>query len=215
MSRARILIADDHVLVREGLRRVLAIQPNWEICAEAVDGLDAVEQARQQRPDIAILDYSMPNLNGLEATRRIRQTLPGTEVLLLTMHASEMLVHDVLAAGAHGFMLKSDAGQALVQAIEALLRQETYFTPSVSAMVLQGYLRPDGSTADTSAALTPRERQIVQLIADGQSSKVIATTLHLSIKTIESHRSNILRKLKLSSLSELVRFAVRNKIIEA
>jgi DNA-binding NarL/FixJ family response regulator len=210
---ARILIADDHEVVREGLRRVLSAHPDWEICAEAVDGHDAVEQARLQRPNIAILDYSMPQLNGLEATRQIRQALPDTEVLILTMHESESLVREVLAAGARGFMLKSDAGRALVHAVESLLRHKPFFTASVSELVLRGYLGSGNGAAH--GLLTPRERQIVQQVAEGKSSKEISRELSVSAKTVETHRANILRKLDLDSLSELVRYAVRNKIIEA
>jgi DNA-binding NarL/FixJ family response regulator len=211
---ARIVIADDHELVREGLRRVLSAHPDWEICAEAVDGHDAVEQARLQRPNIAILDYSMPQLNGLEATRQIREALPDTEVLILTMHESESLIHEVLAAGARGFMLKSDVGHELVHAVESLLRHKPFFTAHVSELVLQGYLSPDVGSMGRET-LTPRERQIVQLVAEGKSSKEISRVLNLSLKTVETHRTNILRKLDLNSLSELVRYAVRNKIIEA
>lgn len=215
MITARILIADDHELVREGLRRVLGVRPEWEICAAAVDGQDAVEQARKQRPDIAIVDYSMPRLNGLEAARQIRRALPDTEVLMLTMHESEVLVHEVLAAGALGYLLKSDAGTALVQAVEALLRHKPFLTEKVSERVLRGYLHPSPAVSDPSGPLTPRERQIVQLVAEGRSSKEVARALNLSAKTIESHRSNILRKLGLHSISELVRYAVRNNIVEA
>jgi len=212
MTKARILIADDHELVRVGLRRVLGANPDWEICAEAADGREAVELARAQRPDIAILDYSMPQLNGLEATRQIHQAVPDTEVLILTMNNSESLVREVLAAGARGFMLKSDAGHALVHAVESLLRHKPFFTEQVSELMLQGYLSPSGSAR---GPLTPRERQVVQLVAEGKSSKQISRLLDLSVKTVEAHRANILHKLGLNSVTELVRYAVRNKIIEA
>jgi len=211
--KARILIADDHELVRDGLRGVLIAHGDWEICAEAVDGREAVERARELRPDVAILDYSMPQLNGLEATRQICAAVPETEVLILTMHDSESLVREVLAAGARGFILKSDARRVLVQAVESLLRHRPFFTEHVSELLLQGYLGPDGIKG--RGPLTPRERQIVQLVTEGRSSKEIARLLNLSVKTVETHRANVLHKLGLESVTDLVRYAVRNKIIEA
>jgi DNA-binding NarL/FixJ family response regulator len=211
--KARILIADDHELVRDGLRGVLVAHGDWEICAEAVDGREAVERARELRPDVAILDYSMPQLNGLEATRQICAAVPETEVLILTMHDSESLVREVLAAGARGFILKSDARRVLVQAVESLLRHRPFFTEHVSELLLQGYLGPDGIKG--RGPLTPRERQIVQLVTEGRSSKEIARLLNLSVKTVETHRANVLHKLGLESVTDLVRYAVRNKIIEA
>lgn len=210
--KARILIADDHELVRQGLCRVLDARADWEVCAEAVDGREAVDLACRLKPDVAILDYSMPNLNGLEATRQIRQGAPDTEVLMLTMHESDSLVRDVLAAGARGFLLKSDAGRTLVDAVDALLSHKPFLTANVSELVLHGFLNP--GLVEARGPLTPREREIVQLVAEGHSSKVIARTLGLSVKTVESHRANVLRKLDLGSVTELVRYAVRNHIVE-
>ena len=215
MKKVRLLIADDHALVREGLRRVLEARRDWEVCAEAVNGRDAVAKAREHKPDVVIVDFAMPELNGLEATRQIRAALPRTEVLVLTMHQTESLVRDVLAAGARGFILKDDAGHVLIQAVESLLGRKPYFTAKVSELVLQGYLKPAPAAGEPVGPLTARERQVVQLVAEGKSSKEAAATLGVSAKTIESHRANILRKLGLRSSAELIRYAVRNKIVEA
>ncbi len=217
MSTARILIADDFEVVREGLRKVLGCRPDWEICGEAATGREAVERVREQRPDLAILDISMPGLNGLDAARQIRKEFPRTEVLVLTMHDTERLVRDVLAAGARGFILKSDAGRVLVEAVEAVLDHRPFFTSQVAELVLQGFLNPQDPGQGGEAQdglLTPRERQIVQLVAEGQSSKELAKALGISVRTAETHRTNILRKLNVHSTTELVRYAVRNQIIE-
>ncbi len=214
MKGARILIADDHEIVRHGLRRLLETQPGWEVCGEAASGREAVEKARQLKPDIAVLDFAMPELNGAEATRQILKEVPRTRVLVLTMHDAEQLVREVLAAGAHGYVLKSDASRDLVAAVQALLANKTFLSPTVSKVVVEGYLR--GSEVETRAdRLTPREREIVQLVAEGKSNKEVATSLHISVKTVEAHRSHLMHKLHLSSLSELVRYAIRNKIVQA
>lgn len=218
MKRARILIADDHELVREGLRKVLGARPEWTIIGEAANGREAVELACAGKPDLAILDFAMPELNGLDVTRQIRKESPRTEVLILTMHETERLVRDVLAAGARGFILKSDAGRMLVQAVEALLNHKPFFTGKVSEMVLDGFLNPDDAPdggGDDASPLTPREREIVQLVAEGKSSKELADALGISLRTAETHRTNILRKLRLRSVAEVVRYAIRNHIIEA
>jgi DNA-binding NarL/FixJ family response regulator len=214
MNGARILVADDHEIVRQGLRRLLESQPRWQVCAEASSGREAVEKARQLRPDVAVLDFSMPELNGAEATRQILKDTPRTEVLILTMHDTEELVHKVLEAGARGFVLKSDAGRDLVAAVQALLAHKTFLSPSVSKVVVEGYLR--GPEIETRAdRLTPREREIVQLVAEGKSNKEVAAALDISTKTVEVHRSNLMHKLNLTSVSELVRYAIRNHIVEA
>ncbi len=217
MSTARILIADDHELVREGLRKVLASRPDWHVCGEATTGRQAMELVREKRPDLVILDFSMPDLNGLDATRQIRKESPRTEVLVLTMHDTDRLVRDVLAAGARGFILKSDAGRVLVQAVEALLNHRPFFTGKVAEMVLQGFLTPQdlAEGGETEARrLTPREHQIVQLVAEGKSSKELAKALCISVRTAETHRTNIMRKLNVHSTADLVRYAVRNDIIQ-
>jgi DNA-binding NarL/FixJ family response regulator len=212
----RILVADDHEVVRKGLVALLQQQPDWQVCGEAGDGRDAVEKAQQLKPDVVILDIGMPSLNGLEATRQILKTNPHARILILTLHDSDQVVRDVLNAGARGFLLKSDAARDLVAAVEALRRDKTYFTSKVASMVLEGYLK--GSTGPAPAAvsrnrLTPREREIVQLLAEGKSTKEVAVALGLSVKTAETHRSNIMRKLQLHSVSDLVLYAVRNNIV--
>lgn len=217
MGIFRILVADDHEVVRKGLCALLTTQPDWEVCGEAGDGREAVEKVLKLRPDAVILDIGMPSLNGLEATRQILKTNPGTRVLILTLHDSDQVVREVLNAGAKGFLLKSDAARDLVAAVEALRRDKTYFTSKVAAMVLEGYLK-GGTPATAPVApsrnrLTPREREIVQLLAEGKSTKEVAVALGLSVKTAETHRSNIMRKLQLHSVSDLVLYAVRNNIV--
>ena len=213
LSALKILLADDHELVRQGLRAVLSERRDWTVCAEAATGRQAIELAREFRPDVVIMDLTMPELNGLEAIRQIRAALPDTEVLILTMHSSEHLFREGLAAGARGFMLKSDAGRELLTAIEALARHEPFFTPKVPNLVHEGYLHSEKPAALLNP-LTPREREIVQLVAEGQSTKELAAHLGISVKTVETHRSNIMRKLGLRSVSEVVRYAVRNQIVE-
>jgi DNA-binding NarL/FixJ family response regulator len=212
----RIFVADDHEVVRKGLISLLEAQPGWEVCGEAGDGREAVEKASELKPDITILDIGMPSLNGLEATRQILKVNPDAKILILTLHDSDSVVREVLNAGARGFLLKSDAARDLVAAAEALRRDKTYFTSKVAAMVLEGYLK--GGVAPSPAQvtrnrLTPREREIVQLLAEGKSTKEVAVALGLSVKTAETHRSNIMRKLQIHSVSDLVLYAVRNNIV--
>ncbi len=213
MKAARIVIADDHELVRKGLAAVLAEVSTWKVVAEAGNGRQALEQVAAHKPDIAILDLTMPELNGLDATRQILATEPQTRVLILTAHESEQLIREVLGAGAQGYVLKSDAGRTLVGAVEALLEGRTFFTSKVARMVLEGYLRSP-TDADAVPTLSAREREIVQLLAEGRSNKEVARKLDISVKTAETHRSNIMRKMQFDSLSDLVRYAVRNKIID-
>lgn len=214
----RILVADDHEVVRRGLCALLQSQPEWEVCGECADGRDAVDKATKLKPDVLILDIGMPSLNGLEATRQILKINPQIKVLILTLHDSDQVVREVLNAGARGFLLKSDAARDLVAAVEALRRDKTYFTSKVAAMVLEGYLKNGtggaaGPVTPTRSRLTPREREIVQLLAEGKSTKEVAVALGLSVKTAETHRSNIMRKLELHSVSDLVLYAVRNNIV--
>jgi DNA-binding NarL/FixJ family response regulator len=219
MASFRILLADDHEVVRTGLRALLEEQPGWEVVAEAVDGRDAVEKASKFKPDAVVIDIAMPSLNGLEAVRQIVKAVPQARVLVLTMYDSDPLIQQVLQAGARGYLLKSDAGRDLVAAIDALRRNKTFFTPKVSQMVLDGYLdkNPKENQTDNeeSLRLTSRQREIVQLLAEGKSSKEVAAVLGLSVKTAETHRANIMRKLDCHSVTELVRYAIRNHIIAA
>ncbi|HUL46826.1 MAG TPA: response regulator transcription factor [Steroidobacteraceae bacterium] len=212
---ARIVIADDHEMVRRGLVATLTDVERWTVVAQADNGREAAELVVTHKPDIAILDLSMPELNGLDATRRILAARPETCVLILTAHESEQLVREVLAAGARGYVLKSDAGRILVRAVEALLEGQTFFTSKVARLVLEGYLRGGGAeTQESAQTLSAREREIVQLLAEGASNKDVARALGISVKTAETHRSNIMRKMQFTSLSDLVKYAVRNKIIE-
>jgi DNA-binding NarL/FixJ family response regulator len=213
----RILVADDHEIVRRGLKAILEARNEWEVSAEAVTGREAIEKAKQIGPDIAIIDVSMPELNGLEATRQILKALPATEVLILTMHENEQIMREVLDAGARGYVLKSDAGRDLVSAVEALCQHRTFFSSKISEMLLHSYLRNGERTDHTEVArsrLTAREREILQLLAEGKTNKEVASALNISIKTAETHRTNIMNKLDLRSITELVRYAVRNNIVE-
>jgi len=218
MGAVRLLVADDHEIVRKGLRALLEAQPGWEVAAEAADGRDAVEKAKLIKPDITILDISMPSLNGLEAARQIVKSVSQTKVLVLTVHDSDPLIQQVLEAGARGYLLKSDAGRDLVTAVDALRRNKTFFTPKVAQMVLEGYLdnNPRETTTEegSSFRLTHRQKEIVQLLAEGKSSKEVASALGVTVKTAETHRANIMRRLDCHSVTALVRYAIRNHIIE-
>ena len=212
MNALRILVADDHPVVRRGVKALLETHANWQVCGEASTGREAVEQVKRLDPDIVVLDLSMPELNGLDATRRIMQDAPRTQVLVLTMHHSEELAHQVLRAGARGYVLKSDADRELIAAVDSLQRHRSFRTPTLGGPP-QG--EPGTVTAGVDADLTPREREIVQLVAEGRSSKEVAAMLQISIKTVESHRTNVMRKLRIRSVSQLVRYAVRNGIVQA
>ncbi len=215
MSQVRILVADDHEVVRRGVCALLEGHAGFQVCDEAVDGREAVEKAKRSLPDVVILDIGMPGLNGFDAARQIRTVSPDSEVLILTMHESEQVIREVLAAGARGYVLKSDAGRDLIAAVEALSRHKTFFTSRVAEMVLQKYLEGNPELVKSEAtSLTPREREVVQLVAEGRTNKEVATTLNISVKTAETHRTNIMRKLDCHSLSELVRYAIRHKIID-
>jgi DNA-binding NarL/FixJ family response regulator len=216
--KLRILIADDHEVVRRGLSSLLQAQEGWEVCAEASDGREAVEKAKLLKPDCAILDIGMPNLNGLAATRQLTQHDPSLKIIVLTITDSDHVIREALDAGARGFVLKSDAVRDLVSAIEALQRGQMFFTPRVNEMVLAGFLEK-GTAVPRGALpkfpnLTPREREVIQLLAEGKSSKEVATLLNLSTKTAETHRSNIMRKLGFHSIRDLVLYAVKNDIIQ-
>jgi DNA-binding NarL/FixJ family response regulator len=208
----RILIADDHDVVRSGLRIILEAHPNWEVVAEAADGKEAVAKAIETKPDVAVVDYSLPLLNGIDVTRQIRARLPATEVLIFTMHDNEIIIQEVLRAGARGYLLKSDARRHLIAAIEALAVHKPFFTAKVSEALLKSLASGPNQAGST---LTRREREVVKLVAEGHTSKEVARLLNISLKTVESHRTTIMRKLDLSSTADLVRYAVRNKIAEA
>jgi DNA-binding NarL/FixJ family response regulator len=217
MNPLRILLADDHEIVRRGLVSLLKSHAGWEVCAEAQDGRQAVQKAKELRPEVVILDIGMPNLNGLEAARQILHDNAQSKVLILTITDADEMVRAVLAAGARGFVLKSDAARDLVAAVEALQSNKTFFTSRVAEMVLGGFLGRNRPTADgevTLPSLTPREREIVQLLAEGKSTKEVACHLNLSVKTAETHRSNIMRKLNLHSVSGLVLYALRNNMVQ-
>lgn len=218
MKTVQILIADDHELVRKGLRTVLENQPGWKVCGEAVNGRQVVDLARRLRPDVIVLDITMPELNGLEATRQIHKALPNAEVLILTMHESGQLVSEVLAAGARGYILKADTSRLLISAIESLAQHKPFFTGKVSEVVLDGYLNPGAAGKGAHgilAVLTAREREIVQLLAEGGSNKDVAVALGISVKTVDAHRANVMHKLNLHSVTDLVRYAIRNQVIPA
>ena len=216
MRCPRILIVDDHAVVRRGVRALLEMQKGWEVVGEAQTGREGVDLARRLRPDIVVLDVSLPELNGLDAARQIRRESPQSEILVLTMHHSEELARDVLQAGARGYVLKSDADENLIAAVESLRRHKPFLTSKVTEFVLDDYLRrADVSAEMPHSAVTPREREIIQLLAEGKTNKEVAAALGVSVKTIEAHRANVMRKLHFQSLSDLVRYAIRNKIVQA
>ena len=210
----RILVADDHHVVRTGLRTLLETENGWQVCAEAANGREAVEKVRELRPDVAVLDIGMPLLNGVEVTRQIRKLSPKTEVLILTMHDSEVLIQEVLEAGARGYILKDDADRNLIAAVHPLSLHKPYLSSRVSEVFSKTVQSPRDDSASDRRRLTPREREILQLLAEGKSNKEIAGFLGISVKTAETHRANIMLKLDFHSITELVRYAVRNKIIE-
>jgi len=216
--KTRILLADDHEIVRRGLSALLQKHEGWEICGEATDGREAVEKARQLKPDVVIVDIGMPNLNGLDATRRLLQQDPNSKVIVLTVTDADQVIREALDAGARGFVLKSDAARDLVSAIEALQSKRMFFTPRVNELLLAGFLEKGQAMSRNHPpmlpTLTAREREITQLLAEGRSSKEAASLLNLSTKTVETHRSNIMRKLSLHSIRDLVVYAIKNKIIQ-
>jgi DNA-binding NarL/FixJ family response regulator len=214
----KILIADDHDLMRRGIRTLLESHAGWEVCGEADTGRDAVVKAEQMKPDIVILDVMMPELNGVEAARRIRKASPDTEVLILSVHYSDQLIREIIDAGVRGYIVKSDSDRDLVIAVENLANRKPFFTPRATELILTSFNNAAEVRSTTPELarerLTSREREIVQLLAEGKSSKQVASVLGISVKTAETHRSNIMRKLELHSVSELVRYAVRNQMIE-
>lgn len=211
-----ILIADDHDVVRRGVKSLLQTRPGWEVCAEAADGRTAVELAKKLKPQIAILDVTMPGLGGIEATRQILAARPRTEILILTMHESEELVEEILEAGARGFVLKTDTSRDLLRAVVALSEHRPFLTGTIAEMVLQGYLERKKRTRPSrpqAGILTAREHEVIQLLAEGKSNKEVATALGIATKTAEAHRINIMRKLNVHSIAGVVRYAVRNQLL--
>lgn len=215
MKKVRILIADDHDIVRQGLKPLLESEWGWEVCGEAADGQRAVALAAKLRPDIVVMDAWMPEMNGMEATRLIKAALPATEIVAFTGTESETLVQQFFAAGARACVLKTEAGIHLIPAIKALLEHQPYLNSSASRIILEGYLH-GGAPPDPASpgSLTPREREITQLLADGKSNKEVAARLELTVKAVETQRAAIMRKLGLTAFSELVRYAVRNQLVE-
>lgn len=217
MSAMKILLADDHDLMRRGLKALLEARPGWSICGEARTGAQAVAMAEQFQPDVAVLDISMPELNGLEAARQVRKVSPKTEILILSVHYSDHLIREILRTGVRGYMVKSDSDRDLVNAIETLSRHKPFFTSCATELILTHSRRIQSdspASTDLGERLTPREREIVQLISEGKSTKEIASLLGISIKTAETHRANIMRKLHVHSVTDLVRYAVRNEIVQ-
>jgi DNA-binding NarL/FixJ family response regulator len=213
----RIFLADDHEVVRLGLRTLLEAGTGWSVVGEASNGRDAVDRVRDLKPDVVVMDLTMPQLNGLEATRQILREGPRTSVMILSVNESEEIVREVLAAGARGFMLKSDAGKDLLVAVEGLNQGRPFFSARVADYVLGGYRnRPGGpeTVLAPSATLTGREREVLQLLVEGQSNKEVASSLGIGVKTAEAHRANLMKKLGVHSMSELVRYAIRNRIVE-
>jgi two-component system, NarL family, response regulator NreC len=213
----RILLADDHKVVRQGTRALLSAIPEWGIVGEADNGRDAVSLTAELKPDIVILDIGMPELNGLDATRQIKKKSPETEVLIFTGQETEELVHDVFDSGARSYIMKTDAADHLIDALKALSEHKHFFTSRISEIVFARYVQGKKALegAPERSRITDREREIVQLLAEGKSSKEIGTILGISVRTVETHRAAIMKKLGLKSFSELIRYAVRNKIIEA
>jgi DNA-binding NarL/FixJ family response regulator len=218
MANLRLLLADDHHVVRAGLRCLLETQAGWEVVAEASDGREAVAKAAETRPDVALLDIGMPVLNGLEAAQQILHSVPRTKIVMLTVHDSDAMIHKVLEVGARGYLFKTDAARDLVDAIKAVQADETFFTAKVAEIIFTAF-KKNGARPQTSPApngcLTPRQCEIVQLLAEGLSTKEVATSLNISLKTAETHRANLMRRLGCHSAAQLVRYALRNQIIEA
>jgi DNA-binding NarL/FixJ family response regulator len=216
VKKLRILIADDHGLVRHGARAVLNSQRGWLVVGEAANGPEAVQKAIQLKPDVAVVDIGMPELDGIQVARQIRQALPDTQVLVLTMHESDQMVRRALDAGARGYLLKSDLTQCLARAVRAVSEGKRFLTPKVSDIVLEGFLKsksPYQQEERAGARITPRELEIIRLLAAGKSNKEVGAQLSIAIRTVETHRANILLKLGLHSLADLIHYAIRHEII--
>jgi DNA-binding NarL/FixJ family response regulator len=215
VPKLRLVVADDHALMRRGICDLLEAEPGWEVVAQAANGREAVEAVARTRPDVLVIDLAMPELNGLTAAREILRSHPKVEIVLLTMHNTDQTIREVLECGARGYVLKSDAEQDLLVAVKAVAQGKPFFTPSVAEVVLKGYLRQNArpETPGRPEELTTREREVVQLLAEGKGNKEVAAAMRVSVKTVEAHRGNINRKLSIRSTSELVRYAIRNSIV--
>jgi two-component system response regulator NreC len=216
MSKIRTLLADDHTILRQGLRKILEADPAFEVVGEAGDGREAVKKAEEHNPDVVVMDISMPTLNGIEATRQIIKTTPKTRILILTVHENDQLALEILQAGATGYLLKDAASEELLSAIKAVYRGDSYLSPTIAKRVISQYLdiaKGKVQAEDKFSLLTSREREILQLIAEGYSNKEIADQLYISEKTVKTHRENIMRKLDLHSVAELVKYALSRGII--
>jgi DNA-binding NarL/FixJ family response regulator len=217
MNRLRILVADDHDLIRRGVRNLLLSHAGWEICGEATTGREAVTKSQELEPDVVILDIGMPDMNGLEAASRIRKASANTEILILSVHYSDQLVREIVDAGIRGYIVKSDSDRDLIIAVETLANHKPFFAPRVTEVIFGSFNTggPVKTVPDLiRERLTAREREIVQLIAEGKSSKEVASLLGISFKTAETHRANVMRKLEIHTVTELVLYAVRNQIVE-
>jgi DNA-binding NarL/FixJ family response regulator len=211
VRRITILLADDHGVVRQGFRRILESQPDMEIVGEAANGREAIERATELAPDVVVMDVAMPELNGIEATRRLMESSPHTRVLALSMHKDAVYVREILRAGARGYLLKDSIDADLLAAVRAVAHGEAYLSPAIADSVLTDYRQ---HVTDPIDLLTTREREVLQLIAEGKTNKEIATDLKLSIYTVDAHRGRIMEKLNLHSTGELVRFALRKGLID-
>ncbi len=216
MAQIRIVLADDHTIIRSGLRLLLEQQPDFKVVAEASDGRNAVELVARHKPEVAILDIGMPELNGIEATRQILAAEPATQIVILSMHSDEGYVLRALKAGARAYILKNSAEADLIRAVRSVADGKSFFSPVISKMLLEDYVRQirDKQVEDSYDLLTPREREILQLIAEGKTNKEVANILHLSVHTVDAHRGNILQKLNLHGVPELILYAVRKGIIQ-
>ena len=214
METIKVVLAEDHTIVRQGLRSILEQHAGIEVIAEAENGREAVRIAEQMKPDVVLMDFSMPGLNGLEATRQIKQRVPDVKVLVLTRHANREYIESILRAGASGYLIKKSAADRLIIAIQSVARGDSFLDPSISRMIIAGYLHPAaGETEGHDVKLTPRQREVLQLIVEGHPNREIASTLHISVKTVENHRANLMQKLDLHSTADLTQYAIREGII--
>ena len=211
MKPMSILIADDHEVVRRGIRALLEVRPEWKICGEAATGREAAEKTKKLRPDLVLLDLSMPEIDGLEAIQKILAARPGTKILVLTMNDSGEMASRVLAAGASGLVLKSDAARDLVRAVQSVERDQPFLSPAVTRLII-GHLAKSSAPGPSPVNVTPRELEVLNLLARGRSNKEVATALDISVKTVDAHRSNIMHKLNLRTYSDLIQFAIRHQI---